>query len=101
MDTLFDKPETLGDFEAYDLAHPQIWNEFKKTTFLLISKRFKHYSAKAIFEIVRFHRSIETGETPKLNNNWTAYYARKFMKQNPVYGGFFETRRSKLDKQPK
>ena len=97
MQTLFDKPVTLTDFESYDAEHPEIWRQFRGLTFGLINKGTRHYGAKAIFEIIRYHRIIEYGEGDfKLNNNYTAYFARKFMQKYPAYRGFFETRKSKI-----
>ena len=95
--TLFDNPKTLTEYEQYDADHPEIWQKFKTLAFRVIDRGFKHYSAKTIFETMRFHTSIETGESPKLNNNFTAYYSRKFMRDFPKHGEFFETRKSRID----
>jgi len=94
MKTLFDKPEAAT---RYDAKHPEIWEQFKKITFDLIRRGTKHYGAKAIFEIIRYHRIIEYGDDEfKCNNNYTAYYARKFMNIYPEHKGFFETRKARL-----
>lgn len=96
MQTLFDQPKVLSDFEQYDAEHPEIWRQFRGITFGLIRRGKKHYGAKAISEIIRYHRIIEYGETEfKVNNNFTAYYSRKFMKLFPQHNGFFETRKAK------
>lgn len=92
MDSLFDNIE----HKAYDRKHPQVWGEFRRLTFQLIRRGFKHYGAKAILEAMRFHTAIQTGESPKLNNNHTAYYARKFMRRYPAHDGFFEIRERQL-----
>jgi len=95
--TLFDQPRTLSDFERYDKEHPEIWNLFVKITFKLIRRGKKHYGAKAVFEIIRYHRVIQYNDSEfKANNSYTAYYARKFMKMYPQYDGFFETRKAKV-----
>lgn len=87
-------PET--PFEEYDLKHPAIWKEFKDLTFRLITKGITHYGAKAICEVIRFHKIIDHQDYEfKVNNNFTAGYARKFMEQYPEYEGFFETRKIK------
>jgi hypothetical protein len=95
--TLFDNPKTLGACEKYDADHPDIWVKFRKMSLRIIQRGFEHYSAKTIFEAMRFHTSVRTGETPKLNNNYTAYYARKFMQELPEHAGFFETRKARID----
>ena len=90
MNDLFDIPD---DSELYDRKHPQIWAEFKRITFQLISRGCKHYGSKAIFEVIRFHTAIEAeGEPFKINNNHTKYYAEKFMRIYPQHEGFFELR---------
>jgi len=84
------------NFEQYDTHHPEIWKQFRDITFRLIFRNVKHYGAKAIFEIIRYHRTIEYGDTDyKVNNNYTAYYARKFMRKFPGHQNFFETREVK------
>ena len=96
MNTLFDQLETLSDFELYDAEHPEIWKQFRGITFNLINRGIRHYGSKAIFEIIRYHRIVKYGDGEfKCNNNFTAYYARKFMKLFPRYAGFFQTRRAR------
>ena len=34
----------------------------------------------------------EHPEEFKINNNWSSFYARKFMKESPAYEGFFRLR---------
>lgn len=88
------------NFEQYDLGHPEIWKQFREITLNLIRLGKKHYGAKAIFEIIRYHRFIEYGVGEfKVNNNFTAYYARKFMRVFPEHNGFFETRKAKEGKE--
>lgn len=91
--TLFD----ISEAERYDLDHPDIWIEFEKKALELAGKGIGHYGAKAIFEVIRFHRTIERveGEDFKCNNNFTAYYARKFIEKYPEHEGFFELRERK------
>jgi len=97
MRTLFDlKSKLQQDFENFDRENPEVWSEFRRIAFSLIDKGRKNYGAKAIFEIIRYHRTIYTNDIDfKLNNNLTAYYARKFVNLYPEYKGFFETRKIK------
>jgi len=97
--SLFDAPaRTTGkfqeEFEAFDAANPDVWREFREMALRLIKTGWKHYGAKSIIEAIRFHRDILKGEGEqwKINNNFTAYYARKFMDIYLEYEGFFETR---------
>jgi len=96
MPTIFDCPAKTRlelDFEKFDKKNPHVWELFVKFAFQSINKGFSHYGAKTIFEAIRYHCDITTiGSEFKLNNNYTAYYARKFHKAFPLYGNFFETR---------
>lgn len=83
-------------FQQYDNENPIIWKQFKKTALKTISKGFKNYSSKSIFEVIRWHRGGGIKKDGfKINNNYTAYYARKFMDMFPEHEGFFRTRKVK------
>ena len=78
--------------KIYDAEHSEIWTEFEKIALQLIGRGRLHYGAKAIFEVMRFNTAINAGEIPRLNNNMTAYYSRKFVAKYPQHSGFFELR---------
>ena len=51
------------------------------------------YSMKGLFEVLRHRHALKTtSEDFKLNNNYTAYYARLIMDQYPEHEGFFHLR---------
>lgn len=56
---------------------------------------FKIYSAKGIFEIIRWHTSAHGNDGFKVNNNYHPDYARKMMREFPSFYGFFKTRNLK------
>lgn len=86
----------MKSFNEYHEAHPEIWDAFKKTTLEAIRRGFKNYSSKSIFEIIRWHRSGEIKRDGyKVNNNYTADYARKFINEFPEHKDFFRTRELK------
>lgn len=63
-----------------------------------IEKGFKHYGAKGIFEIIRWHTGVAAnGDVFDVNNNYTPYYARLFESDYPEHKGFFYKRKSKFD----
>lgn len=97
MPTLFDQPvKTFTPFEIFDSENPQVWIEFKRIALGLIDRGVKHFGSKAIFEIIRYFRVMKTNDPDyKLNNNWTAHFARKFINIYPEYEGFFEVRERK------
>jgi len=77
----------------YHKNNPQVYALFCSFTWQLIERGHKNYSAKAVFERIRWHTDVETkGEPFKLSNNHTAYYARLFMHDFPEYQGFFRTK---------
>ena len=86
------------DFERFHAENPAVYKLFQQFAFRAIRRGLVHYSAKTIFEAIRFHADIVTkGESFKLNNNYTAYYARMFEKDYPEYKGFFEKRKVKTN----
>ncbi len=88
--------ETVDKFLSYHQANPGIWRAFERCAFDLIHRGIKHYGAKAIAEIIRFNRLIETAKDDfKLDNNFTAYYARIWGLKYPHHKEFFEFRNVK------
>jgi hypothetical protein len=80
------------------LLNPEIWNLFVRFTFDAINAGHRNYSADAVLHRVRWETSVASkGAEFKCNNNWTAFYARKFHKLYPQHKGFFRLRVSKAD----
>ena len=83
-------------FEVYHEQNPQVYGLFIKFTKQAKQSGIKNYSSKSVFERMRWHVDIETvGEVFKLNNNYTAYYARKMMQDYPEFSDFFRIRELK------
>ena len=82
---------TVNEFHK---RHPEVWDLFVRFTLEMIGRGFSKYSSKAIFERIRWEKDAGgDGKTQfKLNNNYTAFYARRFMKMYPKHLGFFRTR---------
>jgi hypothetical protein len=90
------KDEMREQTAAFHKQHPEVWNMFVKFTFQMIDRGYKNYSAQhGIFARIRWeHDSGGDGVTVfKLNNNYSAFYARRFMKMYPEHEGFFRTRK--------
>jgi hypothetical protein len=80
-------------FQAFHDANPEVWKLFQQFTFLLIDKKFQHYSADAVCHQIRWHTAVVTSDRDfKLNNNFTSRYARLFHKEYPKHSTFFRTR---------
>ena len=67
---------------------------FVRFTIEMIGRGFGNYSCNAIFERIRWEKDAGGDGTTqfKLNNNYRALYARRFMKMFPKHEGFFRTR---------
>ena len=86
--------EMLEHVHDFHEQHPEVWDLFVRFTFEMINRGFNNYSANAIFERIRWEKdSGGDGKTQfKLNNNYRAFYARRFMNIMPEHLGFFRTR---------
>lgn len=78
---------------AYHAEHPEVFELFERFALQIAAAGRRHYGAKSVFERIRWHAAISGGEDFKLNNNFTALYARWFHEQHPELAGFFRTRR--------
>lgn len=92
-------PKSMADdFAAFDKANPRVWEMFVEFAVQAINAGRTVLSASLITERVRWETWITTsGDDFKINNNYRAFYARKFMKQFPIYGDCFRTRKSVAD----
>jgi len=86
--------EMREQVQAYHKKHPEVWELFCDFTFQMVRRRYKHYSAKAVFERIRWEKDAGgDGVTQfKVGNNHPAFYARAFMKKYPEHDGFFRLR---------
>lgn len=85
-------------FREFDEANPELWELIQKYAFRAMARGHKHYGMKALFEVIRWHTSVETSRDDfKVNNNYTAFYVRKFDMRHPHLAGFFRTRESVAD----
>ena len=93
--------EMKEQVQAFHEENPIVWEWFKKFTFEVIHRGFNNYSVNAIFERIRWEQDITRlpkgyvipSYKFKLNNNYRAFYSRKFMKSFPKHDGFFRTRK--------
>lgn len=83
-------------FKEYHGENPQIYAEFKKIAIGLIKRNNKHIGARNVIEVIRYHTLISGNDQFKVNNNYSADYARLFEKDFPEYEGIFLKRLIKL-----
>ena len=77
-------------YEAWKQFHeenPHVYALFKRFAAEAKARRDR-FSARVIWERMRWYTSIETADDYKLNNNHAPYYARLLMLEDPAYEGF-------------
>jgi len=80
--------------ERFHAKNPHVMPEIVRLARALKARGLSHYSIKGLFEIVRFNVAVSTqGDLFKLNNSYSAWYARKIMDECPDLAGFFSTRK--------
>lgn len=96
------KDEIEAAAKQFHRDNPLVWRLFVKFTLLRIRAGFKHYSANAIFERIRWQSDVadtEGNSTFRINNNYRPYYSRWFGNVYPQYGDFFRTRELTSEKE--
>lgn len=78
------------EFENFHRANPQIYAEFAEIAKTWIGNGRKRVSARAIFHVLRNRHG-------KLNDHYSPFYARLFLRQNPQHYGAFELRNALAD----
>ncbi len=80
-------------FEAFHAANPHVAALLGEMALALRDNGRARYGIKALIETLRFQYNVQTtGDDFKINNDFTAHYARLLMREHPALAGFFETR---------
>ena len=80
-------------FEEFHHKNPDVYRRLVKMALELASRGYQTYGMKGLFEVLRWEEALRTnGSVFKLDNNFTAYYARRIMLVEPRLKGFFKTR---------
>jgi len=80
-------------FRAFHGANPHVYRALRNLALEARRRGRQRYGMKGLFEVLRWHYALETTDVEfKLNNNFTAHYARMLMAREPEPQGFFETR---------
>lgn len=80
-------------FEQYDTMNPHVYGLFRRFALEAVDAGNTALSASLICERIRWEVQVVTrGDQFKINNNYRAFYSRKFMQQFPMYDGFFRIR---------
>jgi len=89
------EPGIEARFEQFVIEAPELYDFLVARAREMRARGFSRYGIKSLYEVARFHFSMtrKPGEEYKLNNDYTALFARKIMRDHPDLDGFFETRR--------
>lgn len=81
-------------FNAFHAANPHVYAALRRLALQMRRAGHKQWSTKGAFEVLRWQYAMLTTDASgfKLNNIYTAPYARLLMQQEPELSGFFETR---------
>ena len=84
------------NFRKFDRENPYVYETLRRLAYQAKKAGRKKIGMKMLYERARWEFYINSTEREyKLNNNYTAFYARKLMDENPELEGMFETRRQK------
>jgi len=88
-------------FAAFHYQNPQVFRLFERYTLDLIAAGAERGGAKSVIERIRWDVAVSTwGEKWKVNNDYTACYARLFHMTYPEYAGFFRLRKRPSTAEP-
>lgn len=82
-------------FYEFDRDNPHVYNLFKELAFKSIDAKKKKTSAKMIINVIRWHFFLQTNTDDefRINDAFTAHYARKFIEEFPEHKTMFELRK--------
>ena len=92
------KCDMYKKFIEYDSENPDIYKMFKKFTFDVIKSGYQNCGSQMIIERIRWESIVVAkNDKFKINNDYAAFYSRKFMLEYPKYNNFFRIRSSVAD----
>lgn len=98
--------DSLADrFREHDESCPQVWAAFERRMLEVCRaarrRGCKRVGAKMVWERMRWDSFVgDPGDEYRLNNTWTAFYARKFREAHPEFADLIETRDAAGDDAP-
>lgn len=95
----FDDQEAVERFMAFHHENLKVYDLFERFALEAIRRGRSRFSARTIIHRIRWYTEIETrGDAYKINDHWSPFYARMFLKKHPGHDGFFEFRKANADK---
>jgi len=86
-------------FEEWHDANPHVWGLFVRFAMEAIAVGRPKFSARDIVHRIRWHTNVELRSVDefKINDHWSPYYARLFVRVYPEYNWLFELREAEED----
>ena len=85
-------------FLEFHAKYPKVYELFEKFTLQLIYNGHTRLGAKMIIERIRWEMATDGSKDAKgfkINNNYTCFYSRLFVRKNPKHSKIFEFREVK------
>jgi hypothetical protein len=82
-------------FTDFDLANPHVYQTMRALALSAINNGKRKISFKLILNVVRWEQYMQTNDTTcsfKINDAYSAHYARKFAAEFPTYTDHIEFR---------
>lgn len=95
LDRDLPRPETIDDrFTEFDRRNPHVYQALRALSLDTRRVGVKRWSVDAAMHIVRWRYRLQTqGDEYRINNSFSALYARLLMEREPELAGFFELRK--------
>lgn len=74
------------DFETFHAEHPGVYRDFCRLALEAVDRGFGRVSSDFLLHQIRWDNRL------KINNNFSAYYARMFVREHPRHAHLFELR---------
>lgn len=87
------QPTLAEGFSRFHELNPHVADELERMALDMKRAGVRRYSVKALFEVLRYRHVKTFGESFKLNNNYTSFYADLLVERRPELGDFFERRK--------
>ena len=82
-------------FAAFHSANPHVYQALRRHALAMVRRGHRRIGIKMLFEVLRWQYAMSTVDPASeftLNNNYTSFYARLLMDNEPDLVGVFETR---------
>lgn len=92
--------DLITAFAEFDAENPDVYRLFVRFAHEALAAGYQHFSAHGILHRIRWETGVVTRDRTaewKCNNNYSAFYARKLVAEDPSFKGFFRNRVSAAD----